>query len=198
MNDKVKKRYVVLSVSITVILISIAFKVSYAFFTPTIQGNENVTETRAVTGKLDINFTTSDYINNSRLFLIKDNERALKAEKTLFTVDNQNSTGTLPATYQLYLTNVSISNRLKSADFKWELLLNNVVESSGNFSSATTGTDILITPNVKSIAVNQIDSWEFRIWLSETSADQSSLVGTDPTDLSSFSAKVSLVAQAGR
>ncbi len=195
---KLAKRNMVMYISIVAIIISLTFKVSYAFFTANISGNETITQTKAVTGKLDLTFATSAYINNSHLFLIKDNERSTKAETSQFSVNNNNGVGTVDAKYELYLTDLTISNNLKSSDFKYELLINNEVKGSGSFLNATSGTDFKITSSIISIPQGQTDNCVFRIWLSETSADQSSLVGNSKDNRNSFSAKIKLEAVAGK
>ena len=196
--NKLAKRNIVLYLSITVILISLTFKISYAFFTAIITGNETAATNNVITGNLNIDFATSSYINNNKLFLIKDSERASKADSTVFTINNNNATGDVDGSYELYLTDLSISNNLKSADFKWELLINNEVKGSGNFLNATSGTDMKITSSVNNISYGQVDNCVFRIWLSETSSDQSSLIGTDTNNRNSFSAKIKLEAMAGK
>jgi cell division protein FtsL len=180
------KRNTVFYLSLVVIIISIAFSLSYAYMSAKVTGNDTATKTTISSANLDIDFTTSEYINNSKLSLISDSDVATKADKTTFTVANTKATTTV--NYDLTLTEVAISDNLKSSDFKWELLKNDVSLSNGNFSTAITGTDITLTPSAQSITVGTTDSYVLRIWLSETNKDQLALTN------GTFSAKVKLTA----
>src|SRR5574344_18938 len=181
-----KKRNLILYLSIVVILICIAFSASYAYFTATITGNDTAKTTQVTSGTLDIDFTTSAYISNSNLFLIDDADKATKADATTFTVANSN--GNVSGKYNLVLTELAISDNLKSQYFKWELLKNDTAINNGDFTSAVTGTDFNLTSTSQTIAVNSTDSYILRIWLSESNTNQISLTS------GSFSAKVKMVA----
>ena len=183
------KRNLVLYFSITIILISVAFAVSYAFFNANILGNDKVTTTNVTTGTLTIDFATSAYINNTNLFLISDSDIETKADATKFSISNTN--GNVTGKYTISLTDLTISDNLKSADFKWQLLKNNTALATGNFTNATTGTEYSLTTSNQSISVNQTDSYILRIWLSETQQDQLSLTN------GTFSAKVKMTAVEG-
>lgn|SRR5574344_69187 len=181
-----KKRTSVLYISITVLLISLAFSMSYAVLTAKVEGNSAATPMSVNTSSLTIDFTTSEYINNNKMSLINDSEKTDKAEKNIFTISN--SSGVM-AKYNLALTELVISDNLKSSDFKWELLKNDSIISNGDFSNAISATDYSIS-SVQSIGNNQTDSYIFRIWLSESGTNQIGLLN------GSFNAKVKLVASA--
>lgn len=184
-----KKRNLVLYSSITIILISIAFAVSYAFYQATITGNDTATTTNVKSGTLTIDFATSAYINNTKLFLIDDSDVATKADSSTFTIAN--SSGTVSGKYVLSLTELTISDNLKSSDFKWQLLKNNTIIESGNFLNAVTDSDFTLTTSNQTINVGQTDSYILRIWLSNSQEDQLSLTG------GTFSAKVKMTATQG-
>ena len=134
--------------------------IAYAYFTARISGNDTVSSATVTVGKLMIDFDTTEYISNQYGELIQDSEKESKAD------DN-----------------------LKSSDFKWELVKNDTVLSSGNFSDIGTSTTLNLTPNYQRLEVNNTDKYIFRIWLSETDVDQSSLYN------GTFSAKISLIAK---
>ena len=179
----------VLYLSITIILISVAFVISYAFFTANILGNDTATKTNVTTGTLNIDFATSAYINNTNLFLIADSDAATKADTTNFTVAN--TSGNVTGKYTLSLTELTISDNFKSSDFKWQLLKNGTELTSGNFLSALTGTDFNLTTSNQTINVGQTDTYILRVWLSESGQDQLTLTN------GTFSAKVKMTATQG-
>ena len=193
----ISKKHIVLYFSLAMLLVSLAFSVSYAYFTMTITGNENVQETRVVTGILDIDFNITDKITNSNIMLIDDSDREERAEAITFSVSN-NGTGNVSGAYLIYLNDLTISDNLKSADFKWELVKNNVTLFEGDFLTASTGNAFPITsmtsasgvvsPLVQTIAVNNTDNFVLRVWLSSTDDDQTGLLG------GTFSAKVKMIA----
>ena len=183
------KRNLILYLSLIIIIVSVAFTISYAYLKANVTGNDPATFTNVSSGKLDITFATSAYINNNNLLLISDSDVATKADQTSFTIDNTKSN--ISGIYKLSLTELSISNNLKSNDFKWELLKNDTIINSGNFSTAVTGTDFILTSSNQTITPGTTDSYKLRIWLSETTSDQISLTN------GSFSAKVKMTAIQG-
>ena len=184
-----KKRNYLLYISLIVILISIAFSLSYAYLSANVTGNDTAKTTNVTSGTLNIDFATSAYISNNNMLLISDENVATQADQTSFTVAN--TTGNINGKYTLSLTELSISANLKSSDFKWDLLKNGTSISSGNFTTAVTGTDFDLTSGVQTISTNTTDSYVLRIWLSETTSDQQSL------ENGTFSAKIKMTATQG-
>lgn len=182
------KKHIVLYISIVLIIITVTFTISYAFFQTIISGNDTAKKTEATTGNLAIDFTTSQYINDTNLMLIQDADRAAKAPYTTFTIKPTSDTN-VASQYNLYLTDINISDNLKSADFKWEIIKGSTTINSGNYLNATSGTDLLLTSTpIDLSATSTGDTWIFRTWLSETNEDQLSLTN------GTFSARVKVVA----
>lgn len=172
-------------ISLVILLVSFAFHFSYAYMTATVLGNDTATPTAINAGTLTVDFATSAYIDNTNLLLINDSDEATKAEKTTFTVKNS---GNITAKYTLDLTELTISDNFKSTYFKWDLLKNGTSINTGNFTTAVTGTDFTITPSNQTITVGTTDTYELRIWLSESGTDQLSLTN------GTFNAKVRMTA----
>ena len=194
--EMIKKRNLVLYVSLAVLLVSIGFKVSYAFMNSIVTGNDTVTPVRVTTGNLDINFTTSQYITTAnKILLINDNESATKALKSIFSIANPSDTSTTNAKYDIYLSDITISNNLKQGDMKWELVKGNTVIESGAFNTTDDyTTDFKLTKTAyQSIATGVTDNYEFRVWLSKNNTDQTGLLSG-----SQFSAKIKVVATSVR
>lgn len=193
--EKIKTRNIVLYLSVVVLLISITFKGSYAYFTAVL--NSNTHEATGTAGTLSMEYQTSQTMYTELMLPISASQVPTKAEKSLFTLRN---TGTVPTVYYLELTDFQISNNLIDPDFKWELLLNGTKVASGNFSEAVSGqnfifknsngttyTKVLNPSNDPSIK----DEYELRIYILETSDNQNRLLE------GSFQGKVKYTAVTG-
>ena len=181
-----KSELVLLSLSLMVIIAVIA-GVTYGYFSVTVLGNSTATSTKIKTGILAVDFVTSEYINNPNMMLIKDSQRAEEAEKSIFVVKPA-ATATIAAKYDIVLFPVTISENFKSADLKWELLMNNAVIATGNFASFGQKLDLKLNSSPIALALGTEHNYEFRLWLSETSVDQSSLFN------GTFEARVMIIA----
>lgn len=184
------KSHIIRCSVLVVSLVVLTFSVSYAYFSMDVTTSGNVSST-VYSGNMQIDFTSTDSINVQNLNLTKAADVDTKAPQTTFTVkQKEGATGT--AQYYVYLVGLEISESLKnSADFKWKLTKDGDSKSySGTFSSAsaTTNGTLLLTSEVQSLATTATDSWTLRIWIEETSADQSSLYNAQ------FSGKVRVVA----
>ena len=184
-----KKHNIIFYISIIIILVTLAFCLSYAYLIAIVKGNTTATKTQAQAGSIKVEFSTSDYINNTSLMLIQDAERATKAEISKFSLSNT-STNAITTRYDIYLTNLTISDNFKSTYFKWELLKNDTILDSGNFTTAVTGTDFKLNTTTQTITASSIDNYILRIWLSESGTNQLSLTNGN------FAAKVKIISVA--
>lgn len=186
-NDTVK--HVILYISITLIIITVTFSASRAYYLARITVADKINDTTITNANLDIEFLTSQYINEAKMMLINDSERQASAPYTSFAITSK-STSTISATYTLYLTDFTISDNFVSNDFKWELArkTDNGEEqvAIGNFANAITGKDYTLTSTGITIAPQDTHQYIFRVWLSYTDKDQASLLD------GSFSGKVAL------
>ena len=179
-NDKKSLFYRLLIATAIVIPVAISF--SYAYFLAEVKGNKtNVTGT-AVTN-FDFSLTTNTetgYINTSELIPISDSLADSDASVGTFTVSAGNNP--YPIKFSVYLTDIVMDSELKNADFKWKLSSANNDIESGSFSGYTSG-DLLLTSNLI-INSNSSSTYQLRIWISETTADQIAILNK------SFSARV--------
>ena len=160
-----------------IVIITAVIGLTYSFFTIVISGNDEATSTLVTTGVLDIEFTTSEYINNPNMMLIAPANFFTEADKSVFTVKNSSS-ATIPAKYAIYLTDISISSNFKSADLVWQLRQGGTTVANGDFSSIGANTEILIYNNSGSgisLPLGNTHEWTLYLGLVETSSDQSSL-----------------------
>ena len=201
MNEEIRKlpkRNIVLYLSIVVVLISLTFKASYAFFTASVENTTTPTNSVVQTAELKINFgSNASYINATDLSLMTAEEAATSTNNvSRFKVTN---TGSVAGKYRLYLSNYSITENLVHADFKWKLtvngtnytgtfydLFNGKTATDGVIASSTV--DIPLVSSDISLANNSEHACEFRIWIEETEQNQIGLTN------GSFSGQIKLIA----
>lgn len=186
-NDTVK--HVILYISITLIIITVTFSASRAYYLARITVADQINDTTISNANLDIEFLTSQYINEAKMMLINDSDRQTSAPYTSFAITSK-STSTISTTYTLYLTDFTISDNFVSNDFKWELARKTdsgeEQVATGNFANAVTGKDYTLTSKAITIAPQDTHQYIFRVWLSYTDNDQASLLN------GSFSGKIAL------
>ena len=76
-NDTVK--HVILYISITLIIITVTFSASRAYYLARITVADKINDTTITNANLDIEFLTSQYINEAKMMLINDSERQASA-----------------------------------------------------------------------------------------------------------------------
>lgn len=189
MNNNETIKHVILYISITLLLITVTFSASRAYYLARITVTDKINDTSITNANLDIDFLTSQYINEPKLMLINDSDREASAPYTSFAITSK-STSTISADYTLYLTDFTISDNFVSNDFKWELARKNdsgeTQVATGNFANAVTGEDYTLTTASITIAPQDTHQYIFRIWLSYTDNDQANLLN------GSFSGKIAL------
>lgn len=189
MNNNETVKHVILYISITLLLITVTFSASRAYYLARITVTDKINDTSITNANLDIDFLTSQYINEPKLMLINDSDREASAPYTSFAITSK-STSTISADYTLYLTDFTISDNFVSNDFKWELARKNdsgeTQVATGNFANAVTGEDYTLTTASITIAPQDTHQYIFRIWLSYTDNDQANLLN------GSFSGKIAL------
>ena len=189
MNTNETVKHVILYISITLIIATVTFALSRAYYLAKITVADKINATTVKNANLDIEFLTSQYINDANLMLIKDSERQVSAPYTLFSVTSK-YTSTITTNYTLYLTDFTISDNFVSSDFKWELVQKNdsgeTQIATGSFADATSGKDYTLTTTDITISPQGTHQYIFRIWLSYTDNDQANLLN------GSFSGKMAL------
>ena len=187
-------------------IVIIGLSISYAYYLNTIEevnpGNQG---TNITSGKLSMNFTTSQYINATAAGLINDEDvlDPSNSNYTKFSVSFADDNSVSSATYNLYLTEISMTKNFKNEDVKWALYnSSNSQIASGNFSTANLSStangdgtynadDITLASSV-TITPGTTNSYKLYIWLSNDSQ-------TNQIDLlnGSLSAKVGFRATSG-
>ena len=167
-KDNTKKRLILASLIIVVSVVIIGISLSYAYYLNTVEevnpGNQG---TSITSGELAMNFTTDRLINASSAGLINDANVVTEGDYTQFSVSLPENADASTATYSLYLTELTITDNLKSTYVKWALYDSTGTSeiTSGNFASATTGTNLPLQSNI-TINRGETDSYRLYIWLS--------------------------------
>ena len=186
-TDNSKKRILLGSLIIVVSIIIIGLSLSYAYYLNTVEevnpGNQG---TNITSGELTMNFTTTQLINANSAGLINDAEVLTEADYTSFSVTLPSDADATEATYSLYLTELTITDNLKSNYVKWALYNadGSSMITSGDFLNATSGTNLTLQEGI-SISKGETDGYRLYIWLSnDPDVNQTSLLN------GSLSAKV--------
>lgn len=185
MNDnKSTKRNVLGSLILVMSIVIIGISTSYAYFINTVEEVNSENKGVSVTsGALTMNFATVEdkYINANAASLINDSDVTTKADYTTFSV-------TLPsgkvsaASYNLFLTDIKMTQNFKSEYLKWALYSAEGVQvATGDFSGVTMGTqdgtndagtpvydvtgNIPLKTNID-IASGATDTYKLYVWLS--------------------------------
>lgn len=167
-KDNTKKRIILSSLIIVVSIVIIGLSLSYAYFVNTIRETNATNQGANLTsGELTMNFTTDRLINANSASLINDADVVTEGDYTQFSVSLPSNADAASATYSLYLTELTITDNLKSAYVKWALYdsKGTSVITSGNFVNATTGENLTLQNNI-TINRGETDSYRLYIWLS--------------------------------
>ena len=205
-KDNTKKRIILGSLIIVMSIVIIGLSISYAYYLNTIEEvNPENQGTNITSGKLSMNFATSQYINATAAGLIDDEDVLDPSNNnfTQFSVSFAEDNSVDSATYNLYLTEISMTQNFKNEDVKWALYnSSNELIANGNFSSATLSStanddgtynaDNITLKNDITISPGTTNSYKLYIWLSND--DQ-----TNQIDLlnGTLNAKVGFRATAG-
>ena len=176
MNTNETVKHVILYISITLIIATVTFAASRAYYLAKITVDGKINDTTITNANLDIEFLTSQYINEPKMMLINDSDRQASAPYTSFAITSKSTS--------------TISDNFVSSDFKWELAKKTdsgeTQVATGNFANAVTGKDYTLTTTGVTISPQDTHQYIFRVWLSYTDNDQASLLN------GSFSGKIAL------
>ncbi len=162
------------------IVIPIILAISYGY----IQAKNNNEEFEISNENVEIELITeNEYISATDLSLIESNNISKDSKKHQFKVVTGPNEQYI--SYNLSLSDLTISSNLRVSDFKWQLLRGDTTISNGTFKGITEN-NMNLAKNLQ-IDKNTIDDFELRIWLEKTDNDQQKLLN------GTFSAKLLLV-----
>ena len=123
-------------------------------------------------------FTSDENIYVSRIMPIYDDDRYGYGERNTFTITIGDNLKDYDVGIEIGLTNLRIDDELKIEDYKYELLQDGIVVSSGNFSNVGMSTNMNIMPMtiIRPTVFPQTYTYELYIWLSENNTNQNNLM----------------------
>ena len=123
-------------------------------------------------------FAQTEYITSTQNMPIYDKDRYNYANKNSFTVTFGENIQAYETGLEITLENINIEEELKIKNYKYELLQNKKIISSGDFSEIGENKTIKLLP----MTIMTPDSfpytyiYEFYVWLSEDKTDQNNLM----------------------
>lgn len=196
MDEKRKTSNLIFSIVFVCFLLLIGISATYAFFSRRVESNGEETKANVITGVLDIDFETSEYIQNSKTHLVNDEEIFTEADKTVFTVKRAETSTVDNVNYNLYLDILSISKNFKSEYLKWSLYDTESPTSestpiaSGDFKELGDSTRIQLTPKEVDLPKTDTHNYTLYIWLSYSDTELQNELLSNELTTSKISAKV--------
>ena len=139
--DNSKKRVILGSLIIVVSIVIIGLSLSYAYYVNTIRETNADNQGASLTsGNLSMDFTTSQNIKATSASLINDADILSEENNnyTAFSISFAEDNTVSEATYNIYLTDISMTENFKSSYVKWALYrANNTLVTQGDFSNVT-------------------------------------------------------------
>ncbi len=167
-----KKLLLVLCLT-TMVMFSLLLGFSYAWYaTATSTSFDIKTPT---SDKIIVDFATSKYISTTTGVPLTEEEVPTKADKTAFTV-KANSSMNMTAKYTILLQDITIDEKLKNSNFKWQLLKDETSVAIGDFANIGNSTTFDLYTTSLVLNATDADNYELRVWLHETGEVQNDLM----------------------
>lgn len=180
-----KKMIIILTITITIIF-GITLGISYGWYA--YQNAESNVIGSTINEKPTVIFAQTEYIESTTTTPIYDEDRYNYANKNSFTITVGPNLENYEVAIEVYLTDINISEELKIANYKYELLEDKKLIANGNFASIGSANSLkilpmsLLTPKTYPKAY----TYELYIWLSDDNTNQNNLMNKG------FSAKVNI------
>lgn len=170
-----KKMIILLSVTVS-IMFGVLLGISYGWYT--YKNAESTIIGSTIQEAPSIVFAQTEYIKTSQNMPIYDEDRYKYGNKNSFTVTFDDKLKNYEVGLEITLNNINIEDELKIENYKYELLENKRVISSGNFSNIAEATSIKLLPLTlkKPTEYPYTYAYELYIWLSEDNTDQNYLM----------------------
>ncbi len=180
-----KKKYIILSLAILLVGFGL---IGGTFAWYSYSNAESRVSAKVTKDKPNVIFTQTEYINVSTIMPIKDEDRYNYGTKNSFIITFPESLKNYETFIEMNLVDIKIDEELKINAYKYELLENNVIISSGNFSGLEENT-MEISPRRVFHFTNlpTTNNYELIIWLSDDGTTQNDLMNKE------FSAKINIV-----
>ncbi|MEG2458067.1 MAG: hypothetical protein RSB41_04170, partial [Bacilli bacterium] len=166
-----KRTIIIVSIVSTLLLLTLG-GFTYAYFTGVISGTGKMNT--ITIGSLNVEFSESANINVTLGKPILDSNVLTQGYKNTFTLGHK-ANAKLDSCYKLSLVIDNIQSKFAVNSLKWEIVEGSTVITSGHFSGAASGDQIVLLE--ESLSKNVTKTYSLIIWLSYSSTeDQSNLL----------------------
>ena len=176
---------ILLSITIS-IMFGVLLGISYAWYAYA-NAESNIKATTLKEAPTVV-FAQTEYITSTQNMPIYDEDKYKYANKNSFTVTLGENLKNYETGLQIILNDINISNELKIKNYKYELLENERIISTGDFSALGESTSIELLPMTIMTPTNYPSTYiyELYIWLSEDETNQNDLMNKN------FGAKIDI------
>lgn len=173
-----KKLIILLSVTVS-IMFGLLLGISYGWYA--YKNAESTIAGNTIKEAPSIVFAQTQYIKTAQNMPIYDEDKYKYANKNSFTVNMGENLKNYEVGIEILLNNIKIAEELKIENYKYELLENKKVISSGNFSAIGENTSIKLMPItiMGPPTYPYTYAYELYIWLSEDESDQNYLMNKE-------------------
>ncbi len=180
-----KKIIIILGIT-TVVSVCLIFGTSYAWYAYS-NAEANI-EAKTKEEVPTVIFSQTEYLFFKETMPIKDEDRYNYGNKNSFSITIGENLVDYQVGIEISLKDVLMSNELKIANYKYELLQNGSVVASGNFSNIGNSKTLALTPmtELHPTSYPETYNYELYIWLSDDGSDQNNLMNKG------FSAKINV------
>lgn len=180
-----KKLTIILGVTIST-GICLLFGSSYAWYA--YSNAETSVEGSTINSVPTTIFSQTEYLFYKNILPILDEDRYNYANKNSFSITVGENLQEYDVGFEISLKDVAMSNELKIANYKYELLQNGITIKKGNFSDIGQSSNYIIMPmtKVKPKSYPETYNYELYIWLSDDGTNQNDLMNK------AFSARINI------
>lgn len=166
---------ILLSVTIS-IMFGVLLGISYGWYA--YKNAESTIAGNTIKEAPSIVFAQTEYIKTTQNMPIYDEDKYRYANKNSFTINMGENLKNYEVGIEISLNNIKIAEELKIENYKYELLENKKIISSGNFSNIGENTSIKLLPItiMKPQTYPYTYAYELYIWLSEDGSNQNYLM----------------------
>ena len=170
-----KKIVIILSIT-TILAICILFGGSYAWYA--YANAETNIQSRTKEDAPTVIFSQTEYLFSKETLPILDEDRYNYGNKNSFTITIGENLAGYQAGIEISLKDVLISNELKIANYKYELLQNGVPVATGDFSNIGNAKELTLMPMtvLTPTSYPAVYNYELYIWLSDDGSNQNNLM----------------------
>lgn len=186
-GDIVEFKRMLLTLTITIISITtIMFGISYGWYA--YSNAESTISGSTIKEAPTVIFSETEFMSTTKIIPILDEDRYRYASKNSFNIIVNQNLQDYQVGIEISLINIKMSEALKTTNYKYELLLNNLVVANGDFSNIGTSTTLKLLPMtvIKPTKYPQTYNYELYIWLSDDKTNQNNLMNQK------FSAKINI------